>query len=155
MSPEHGQRSALGPLPTRGRWVVGGTMASLVLVMLGFSSGTVAAAGPQYAATAGVGQADPHPDKCRKPNKGGHGPEVMGSEHETADRCKDGKGVVGPQGPTGPPDRRAPPERRAHPVRTAHPERRAPPVRPVWTARPEAPVQPAQLVRPESAGVRS
>ncbi|WP_327263597.1 hypothetical protein OG444_20815 [Streptomyces sp. NBC_01232] len=82
---------------------MGGTMASLVLVMLGFSSGTVAAAGPQYAATAGVGQADPHPDKCRKPNKGGHGPEVMGSEHETADRCKDGKGVVGPQGPTGPP----------------------------------------------------
>ncbi|MFJ3829236.1 hypothetical protein ACIPWI_14850 [Streptomyces sp. NPDC090046] len=82
---------------------MGGAMASLVLVMLGFSSGAVAAAGPQYAATAGVGQADPHPDKCRKPNKGGNGPEVMGSEHEAADRCKDGKGVVGPQGPTGPP----------------------------------------------------
>lgn len=82
MNPDRGHRSTLGPLPRRGRWTAYGAMASLVLVMLAFSSPALATAAPQPEAP--VSQADPEPDW-------GYGGVPTGPA-----------GPAGPAGPTGP-----------------------------------------------------
>ncbi len=82
MNPDRGHRSTLGPLPRRGRWTAGGAMASLVLVMVGFSSPALATAAPQPEAS--VSQAGPEPDW-------GYGGVPTGPA-----------GPAGPAGPTGP-----------------------------------------------------
>ncbi|MGN9792315.1 hypothetical protein ACTMTU_14630 [Streptomyces sp. OZ13] len=106
MSPENRTPGGFGPLPQRGRWLVGGAMASVTLLMLGFSGSAVAVgmtpqqAGPAYESSEG--------DDCK-----GDGYDLelsrflgpMGDDfdlgHGDKDKDKD-KCKVGPTGDTGP-----------------------------------------------------
>ncbi|MEU0371059.1 collagen-like protein [Streptomyces sp. NPDC006283] len=84
MAPERRQESRLGPLPRKGKWITGGTMASLVLVTLGFSTPALASVGAPP--TSAVIHAGPGQDDCRP---------------KWDDKCEDGDGAVGPTGPAG------------------------------------------------------
>lgn len=88
MRPDCRTGSTLGPLPRRDRWMVGGTIASLVLVL---ASGVVspAAATAQSVPAARVTVADG--DKCQD-----------GAHHHKPKHPRCGKGATGATGPTGP-----------------------------------------------------
>ncbi|MET7663387.1 hypothetical protein ABZS99_31805 [Streptomyces sp. NPDC005463] len=82
MSPENGTQSKLGPLPRRGRWIAGGAVASLAVVVLGFTSPALATAAASQ--KAGVAQGG---DKCKDKEDRLYGdPGVRGDKDK--DKCK-------------------------------------------------------------------
>ncbi|WP_323186911.1 hypothetical protein [Streptomyces sp. NBC_00063] len=103
MSPENGTRSKLGPLPRRGRWVAGGALASLAVVVLGFTSPALAgAATSQNAGTAQAGALGG--DKCKDDKENRYGDYgVLGDKDKdkNKDKCKGPKGDTGNTGDTG------------------------------------------------------
>ncbi|WP_208545414.1 hypothetical protein [Streptomyces sp. Tu 2975] len=102
MSPENRTPGGFGPLPRRGRWLVGGAMASVTLLMLGFSGSAVAVGmTPQQA---GPAYESPEGDECKDD---GYDLELsrfigpMGDDFDLGhDKCK-GKGDTGDTGPQG------------------------------------------------------
>ncbi|MFF1459340.1 hypothetical protein ACFVXT_28650, partial [Bacillus cereus] len=100
MSPENGTQSKLGPLPRRGRWIAGGAVASLAVVMLGFSSPALALAATSH--KAGVAQGAQGGDKCKDKKDRVYGdPGVLGDKDKGKDKCKGPKGDTGNTGNTG------------------------------------------------------
>lgn len=105
MSPDNRTPGGFGPLPQRGRWLVGGAMASVTLLMLGFSGSAVAVGmTPQQA---GPAYESPEGDECK-----GDGYDLelsrfmgpMGDDFDLGhgdDKCKGKKGDTGPKGDTG------------------------------------------------------
>ncbi|MBT2452914.1 collagen-like protein [Streptomyces sp. ISL-43] len=92
MNPDTRAGRRLGPLPRRAEWRVGGTIASLALVLAAGVVSPVASAahsvGERVSASSETGPSD----RCKhRPDRGG------------TDKCKKGpKGAKGPTGPTGP-----------------------------------------------------
>ncbi|MGN9796355.1 hypothetical protein ACTMTU_35470 [Streptomyces sp. OZ13] len=72
-------------------------MATLALVMLGFNSPALATT--QYRPTAGVSQAEPDPDDCRRPKSLSLPAITVGPEGY--DECQGRPGATGPTGPMG------------------------------------------------------
>ncbi|MET8127163.1 collagen-like protein [Streptomyces sp. NPDC005231] len=103
MSPENGTPSRLGPLPRRGRQLAGGAVASLALVMLGFTSPALAIAASSHTAgvtPVGTQSADKCKDKDKKHRYGAAG--ALGDNGKDKDKCKDkNKGKKGDTGATG------------------------------------------------------
>ncbi|WP_329546566.1 hypothetical protein OG548_21715 [Streptomyces sp. NBC_01356] len=106
MSPEHRNRSRLGPLPLRNAWLTGGTIASLALVLsttIASPAGAVARTTDPATETAVSSPSNGDPCKKPRPKPKPHRPHrpegksvepAAGGDH---DKCK-----VGPTGPTGP-----------------------------------------------------
>ncbi|MGW1704329.1 hypothetical protein ACWCP8_01910 [Streptomyces sp. NPDC002206] len=105
MSPENGTPSRLGPLPRRGKQLAGGAVASLALVMIGFTSPALAIAASSHTAgvtPVGAQSADKCKDKDKKHRYGAAG--ALGDNGKDKDKCKDkdkNKGKKGNTGATG------------------------------------------------------
>ncbi|MFG2974802.1 hypothetical protein ACGFYY_17675 [Streptomyces sp. NPDC048331] len=105
MTPENRPRPRLGPLPRRGSWLTGGTLASLALVMAGVASPAMAAAQSIQAAETVVAATPAGGGDCKEKPKGKHDrPRSMAVEAAGGhDKCDEGKqGPPGPPGPRGP-----------------------------------------------------
>ncbi|MGW1880885.1 hypothetical protein [Streptomyces sp. NPDC001970] len=104
MSPEHRTPSGLGPLPQRGKLVARGAMASLALVMLGFTVPAVAA-GPAGAPGGSAGTSAANPCYEVEDGPDGHRLTMLSDDCDDDGKDKDkdkDKKKVGPTGPTGP-----------------------------------------------------
>ncbi|MFJ3922411.1 hypothetical protein [Streptomyces sp. NPDC090022] len=116
VSPEDRTRSSLGPLPRRGRWLAGGTLASVALVLAGVTFPAVAApslASPQDKRCKSSHHKPEHYDDddkakkaaAKKPAKKAtkRAAEAPAQQQMSYDKCK-----VGPTGPRGPKGDRGP-----------------------------------------------
>ncbi|AWZ04074.1 MULTISPECIES: collagen-like protein [unclassified Streptomyces] len=91
MSSEKKARTYLGPVPRRAGWLVGGTFASVALVLAGMASPAV-----------GLAAASGNSDSCKS---GQHRPDATRAQDaavETVQLDRDDKCKVGPTGPRGP-----------------------------------------------------
>ncbi|MFD7442555.1 hypothetical protein [Streptomyces sp. NPDC059909] len=107
MSPENRTPSVLGPLPQRGRWIAGGAMASVALVVLGFTT-SAAAVGQSVKAPAKLSpaQSPTGDDECDEDRYALALPSFMGAmgddyDDEDYDKCKKKVGPTGATGNTG------------------------------------------------------
>ncbi|MGW3657708.1 hypothetical protein ACWD6R_19360, partial [Streptomyces sp. NPDC005151] len=105
MSPENRTPSRLGPVPRGRKWLAGGAMATLSLVVLGFSSPAVAAAQNAFSPGEMNRPVLMGGDKCER-QKNKHDRDECCDHHKNKhdrDKCKEKeKGKRGPTGPTGP-----------------------------------------------------